>query len=137
MGCSVGMPRAGSPSVDLLVANESGTRLLPLQVKTANRAWRERKRSPETSYWEWDVGVRSRTLRDKNLFYAFVDLHWGKEPVPAGFSLWPPDVFIVPSPDVAEKMDREGIKRYMYYIYRDEAPKYRERWDVLAARLKD
>lgn len=122
-GYSVGIPRANTPAVDLLVANETGTKTLAIQVKTSSWARRDRKRNPSESHWEWDVGKRAVTLRGDNLFYAFVDLRWAKGE--------PPVVFFVPSNVVADEMGRLSRTRYMFWIYDTDAGKYRERWDII------
>ena len=64
-GYSVAAPRCGTTAVDLLVTNGSGDKIVSIQVKTSRDAFRERKRKPEDSHWEWDAGVRATDLSSK------------------------------------------------------------------------
>lgn len=126
VGYSVALPRAGTPGFDILVSDERGTKAVGLQVKTADWARRERKKNPKDSFWEWDVGARSRTLKGEDLLYMFVDLKGGVDARP--------DVFAVPSTFVAQRMDRD-MKRYMFWIMEDEAPAFRDWWKPIEERL--
>lgn len=128
-GYCVGIPRANTPAVDLLVANQTGTKTLAIQVKTSSWARRDRKRDPSKSHWEWDVGERAVTLRGDNLFYAFVDLR--------GDSGERPEVFFVPSNVVADEMQGPDWTRYMFWIYDTDAGKYRERWEIIERILSE
>jgi len=125
-GYCVGIPRANTPGVDLLVSNQSGSKTVAIQVKTSDWAYRERKRKPEESHWEWDVGAKALDLRSDNLIYAFVDLKSGGNP----------DVFLVPSKTVAGFLGKEW-KRYMFWIWTKDKDKYFARWDMLRERLAD
>ena len=125
-GYSVGIPRANTPGVDLLVANQAGTKVLSIQVKTSNSARRDRKNGPSDSYWEWGVGQRAMTLRGENLFYAFVDLRWGSRERPL--------VFIVPSNVVAGAMTPNS-SRYMFYISDADTNRYQEKWEEIEKHL--
>ncbi len=127
MGYPVALTRGGSPTVDLMVGDLSGNGTVSLQIKTANWAWRGRKRKPAESHWEWDVGKKGLSLRGDSIFYAFVDLRWGASP-PA------PDVFIVPSSVVANYL-KPGWSRYMFWIMEAERSSYLERWDLITKRL--
>jgi len=50
LGHSVGIPRANTPGVDLLVGNPTGSMSLLLQVKTSARARRESRRTPSGNH---------------------------------------------------------------------------------------
>ena len=128
MGFPVALTRGGSPTVDLMVGDLSGSAAVSIQVKTSNWAWRQFKRKPDNNHWEWDVGKKGMFLRGDAIFYAFVDLKWdGEKPCR-------PDVFIVPSKVIADAFG-PNWSRYMFWIKEAEASKYRERWDLISGRL--
>jgi hypothetical protein len=111
-----------------MVGDLRGHAAVSIQVKTSNWAWRERKRKPEDSHWEWDVGFKSMELKGDSIFYAFVDLRWekGKRNEPA--------IFIVPSAVVANHV-KPNFSRAMFWFYVREKEKYYERWDRILERL--
>ncbi len=129
MNFAVGLPRANTPGVDLLVANQLGTKTVAIQVKTRDWARRERKRKTESNHWNWEVGPRAGTLRGENIFYAFVDLRWG--------SGNPPQVFIVPSADIVSYFAGRTPKRWMWTLFDRDAPKYQEKWQLIEERLQE
>lgn len=127
-GFPVARTRGGSPTVDLMVGNLSGTETISIQVKTSNWAWRSFIRKPMKNHWEWDVGWKATQLRGQSIFYAFVDLKWDPATSPA------PDVFIVPSAVVADAVAGPR-SRYMFWIMESDAETYRECWNLLTDRL--
>ncbi len=129
LGFPVALTRGGSPTIDVMVGNLTGTETLSIQVKTSNWARREFKRKPENNRWEWDVGKKALTLRGKSIYYAFVDLQWD----PTNQHQMP-TVFIVPSDDVANFLGPDW-SRYMFWILDHQADDYKERWDLLTDRL--
>lgn len=129
MGYLPALTRGGSPSVDILVANSDGTRTIAIQVKTSTSAWYQYARDTEKpNYWIWDVNNRATTLRADRLFYAFVDLRNGSDEKKE------PEVFIVPSNDVADLV-KEDHTKYMFWIYEEDVHKYREMWDLITSLL--
>jgi hypothetical protein len=122
----VALTRGGSQSIDLMVGDVGGAAAISLQVKTATRAWRNCRRNPAKSRWEWDVGPRSTKLCGEAIFYAFVDLNGGK-----GM----PVVFILPSAVVATAVALKGPKRRRFALRPEEAEVYREAWHLLTDRL--
>jgi hypothetical protein len=131
-GYPVAMTRGGSQTVDLMVAGKDGHGTISIQVKTANWAWRERKRTPENSFWEWDVGAKARTMTGDSLYYAFVDLRSYPKHAAEGLH---PQVFIVPSSVVAGSLG-EGWTRYMFRISLARKDEFYERWDLITSRLE-
>lgn len=129
MDYPVALTRAGSPTVDMMVGNLTGSETVSLQVKTSSGAWRERKRKPEESHWEWTVGKGAMDLKGKSVFYVFVDLKW------ADNELVTPDVFIVPSETVAAAFSDLTWSMYVFWIMQHEKDKYHERWDLITNRL--
>lgn len=127
LGVVAALTRGGSPAVDLMVGNPEAGRGAMIQVKTSNWARRERRRNPDDSHWEWDVGKRAIHLRGDNIFYAFVDLRWQTE---KKCSLGP-EVFIVPSSVVADALG-PGWSRNMFWIMEPDKGKYFSRWDRIA-----
>jgi hypothetical protein len=122
----VALTRGGSQTIDLMVGDVGGTAAISLQVKTATRAWRNRRTNPAKSRWEWDVGPRSANLRGDGIFYAFVDLNGG---------VGMPVVFIVPSAAVADAVALRGPKRRRFALREPDAEVYREAWHLLTDRL--
>lgn len=129
LGYPVAMTRGGSPTVDLMVGDLAGDHALMIQVKTSNWARRTFKRVTHKNRWEWDVGKRAMRLRGENIFYAFVDLKWNEDAPEK------PDVFIVPSTIVADRLGPDW-SRYMHWIMHDDGGNYCERWDLLIDRLR-
>lgn len=128
MAYPVAMTRGGSPSVDIMVANLSGTTTIALQVKTSTGARRTYSRpgNADKNRWEWDVGRKALELRGDSIFYAFVDLKWSAKATP--------DVFLVPAVIVASFLQPDW-SRYMFWIMDKDAPRYQNRWDILTERL--
>ena len=129
MGYPVALTRGGSPTVDLMVGDLHGNAAVSIQVKTSSGAWRWRKRNPENSLWEWDVGKKAMDIRGKSILYTFVDLKWDDELPPL------PDVFVVPSHVVADFL-RPDFSRFMFWIYEGDKSKYFERWDLITQLLE-
>jgi hypothetical protein len=151
MGYLVALPRAGVPSVDLMVGTTDARNAVTIQVKTKNGAF-SRATKKELACWYWQIGAKARESRGKSAFYAFVDLKSG-EPSPSI-----PDVFIVPADFVAEMMSNpcpKGVKTderttwvgswgkppmYFFYIEADENRKEKEEkwweaWDLIERAL--
>lgn len=74
MSYPVALTHGGSPTVDLMVGDLTGSATVSIQVKTSNGAWRAFKKKPENNHWEWDVGKKGVHLRGESIFHAFVDL---------------------------------------------------------------
>jgi hypothetical protein len=96
MGYIVALPRAGVPSLDLIVATPDGQKTLAIQVKTASQAFHLAKKKPEDTRWYWRVSDKVIASSAESLFYVFVDLHVD-DPSKQ------PDVFIVRSIDIKEE----------------------------------
>jgi len=68
MGYLAALTRGGSPSVDVLAANASGTNTVGIQVKTATSARYEYKRDKQKpNYWIWDVNPKAVFLKGDRL----------------------------------------------------------------------
>lgn len=130
LGYPTALTRGGSPTVDIIVGDLSGHKSVMIQVKTSNWAWRERKRKPQESVWQWDVGAKAKTLKGKNIFYCFVDLRSGNNLEAK------PCVYVVPSIDVANRMGPDW-SRYMFWITLDEEKKYIENWSLITDALSN
>tara|TARA_R110000868_G_C10823777_1_gene758825 strand:- start:756 stop:1193 length:438 start_codon:yes stop_codon:yes gene_type:complete len=104
LGYPTALTRGGSPVIDLMVGDLSGDKALSIQVKTSNNARRAYKRdkNKHKNHWKWDVGAKGKKLKGDSIFYAFVNLKGSptKDRNPH------PEVFIVPSEDVAKFLDR-------------------------------
>ena len=125
-GYPVGLTRGGSQSIDLMVGDIGGNKVVSVQVKTSSSAWREYKKKPENNHWEWPVGPKVTTLAGDSLFYAFVDLKSGD-----GM----PDVFIVPSADIAQRFTAGDWKMETVWLMPAEKSEYFEAWYLIEARL--
>jgi len=123
----VAMPRAGVPSIDILVSALTGTLTVGLQIKTSSWAWRSYKRNPNNNHWEFDVGGRAVGKTDPRLIYVFVSL---SEPEKEG-----PRVFVVPSAYVCKQLGN-GYKRNMIWIMKSDQQLFEEKWDTILDLLK-
>ncbi len=130
-GYAVGLTTYGTRSIDLAVANPETGKSITIQTKTMfEDAFVQRKLG---AFWKWQVGVNAlRRPVYKTFFYAFVDLK--------GNLSQTPDVFIVPSGELRsllqgfpERVDLESpeVKAVWCDIYEEDAPKYRNNWDIL------
>lgn len=110
--------------IDVLVANQSATRNLGIQVKTG-----QGKRS------SWILSNKAEDFFDKNLFYVFVNLGSVDEL---------PEYYIVPSKTVAAAIKKShanwlitpGKKGQKHNdssirVFHDTEQKYKDRWDLL------
>ena len=135
LGYPVGLTRGGSPTVDILVGDVSGAKSISIQVKTSNWAWRDYKKKTENNHWEWDVGVKAKKLSEKSVFYAFVDLKWNDDKPMESVEENKPDVYIVPSEDVAKVFENTDYSRYMFWIMKKDENKYKDNWDIIIEAL--
>lgn len=134
MGLVVAVPRGNSPAVDLLVSSADGSRVISIQVKTSTGAWRDRKRNPADSHWEFELSRRAADYESDTLYYALVDLRWGSGE---------PDVFLMPSKLVAAWAKRgisENWTRHIMWVYPGDEHDLCEadsknRWDLLEKAL--
>lgn len=131
MGYIVGIPRAGSPGVDLIVTHPTIRRTVTIQVKTSTYALRELKRE-KRHRWEWPVSGKCANNFADSFFYVFVDLsHFsGAGGYPA------PKCFIVESSIVARY---EGLMWSMpqFRIEMEDSSDFLEEWDKLKIALGD
>lgn len=102
------LPRGGVPSSDLLVTTPNGGKTISLQIKTATK---QENRWGGCDYLTWEVSAKSRTLNCESHRYVFVDLRD-----------WPngqhhPEVYFVPSCDVAESLKPEWNKTDATRLY--------------------
>lgn len=132
MGYPAALTRGGSPVIDLMVGDISGNGSISIQVKTSNSARRVHKRdkNKDKDRWEWDVGSKGRKLKGESIFYAFVNL----KGTPSAIKNPHPEVFIVPSEDVASYLDRP-MSRYMFWIKDKDKERYLEAWHLITDRL--
>ncbi|WP_157782544.1 hypothetical protein, partial [Stutzerimonas stutzeri] len=80
--------------------------------------------------WEWDVGSKGKKLKGESIFYAFVNL----KGTPSDIQKSHPEVFIVPSAEVASYLDRP-MSRYMFWIKDKDKDRYLEAWHLITDRL--
>lgn len=132
LGYPTAMTRGGSPVIDLMVGDLSGSNTISIQVKTSNSAKRNYKRdkNKHKNHWEWDVGAKGKKLKGNSIFYAFVNL----KGTPAKDKNPHPEVFIVPSCDVSKFLDRP-MSRYMFWIKETDKDKYLEAWNHITNKL--
>jgi len=129
-GFIIGLTRGGTQSVDLLVSNQKGDKIISLQVKTKDNAYEERKGKPEECRWAWFVGKKAFDKKSDRFLYVFVDMK--------GSAGEPPSFFIVPSNDVVDFLgsDPEEWSIPSFLIYLNEKDKYLERWDIIEKLLR-
>ncbi|MDC3224737.1 hypothetical protein OAU26_07380 [Mariniblastus sp.] len=129
MGYPVALTRGGSPTIDLMAGNLTGSETVSLQVKTSSGARREYKRKTENNHWEWTVGNVAKTLNGKSIFYALVDLKWSDDGIEN------PDVFIVPSKIVYDAFADTNWKMNVFWIMDSDKSKYFDNWNPITRRL--
>jgi hypothetical protein len=83
----------------------------------------KRDKNKHKNHWEWDVGSKGKKLKGDSIIYAFVNL----KGTPNKTKNPHPEVFIVPSKDVAAFLDRP-MSRYMFWIKEKDKNKYLEAW---------
>lgn len=126
-GYIAALTRGGSPSVDILAGSTDGKRTIGVQVKTSNWAFRSRKRKPEQSHWEFDVGWKAVGNADDSFLYAFVSLHEPDQDKPR--------LFIV-LPSVVAAFLGKGHARNMFWIMKKDGDKYeKDNWKLITQRL--
>lgn len=122
LGLVVALPRAGVPSTDLIVTNESSERAVSIQVKTGTNPLNEYKRKSEKNYYAWDTSEKVINLTSPSLWYAYVNLNgW---PLTPGKS---PEVFFVTSAKVSKVVADEkksGASRLFFWLNTKEAENY-------------
>jgi hypothetical protein len=134
MGLVVGIPRGGSPAIDLLVSSPEGRHPLGVQVKTATNARYDYKRRKRTT-WSWPMKLQEvRTL----VWHVFVDLqNWpnaGSGVLPVCYVLSPKDMI-----EYGRLPAREGWSMGNLYLVDGvddrlpDASRFREKWDGLLA----
>ncbi|MBA4156845.1 MAG: hypothetical protein H0X65_05145 [Gemmatimonadetes bacterium] len=114
--------------MDLFVGNTQGTRLLTIQVKTAE--WGERTRgigpSKQLHHLDFQLGHKAARTNDAAIFFAFVDLR-GRRPESV------PDVYVVPSPVIYERCvswaESAAMVRWNPLVA--EAEPYKNTWSLL------
>ena len=123
------------PSVDIMMGLPDGGATLSLQVKTSSSAFRTKGRgdNKKPDRYEWDVGPKSGSLSNPNLFFVFVDLKLGKQELP--------DFWIVPSGYVYSTFDNPYFKsdikrRWRWHRKIEEIEKYKNNWDILRNHLE-
>lgn len=105
----VALPRGGVPSSDLLVTTPSGGKTISLQIKTATQP--ENKHKKYGDYLTWAVSAKSRAINCESHWYVFVDLKkWPSNQDP-------PELYFVPSCDVAESLKTEWNKADATILY--------------------
>lgn len=145
MGYLIGLPRGGSPVVDLMVSSSDGKRSINVQVKTAQSAWRPTKGK---KHWEWPMGWTAEESCSDTLIYAFVDLrNWpsssplnDKSPELYRDSPRNPHVFIVPSKSVKDASvyaRKENWKRLFFWLPEGNGREYFENWTTIKEALTD
>jgi hypothetical protein len=123
-GYAVGLAPRGASAIDLLVANSGTGKSITIQTKTG---WKAMYGSAVEPWWKWPTS-RSRQQPRETFFYAFVDLKNDPSQMP--------DVFIVPSVEVAPPLLQEFPVGSWFVIEDEEdARKYRDRWDLISAAL--
>lgn len=118
LGLAVAVPRGGAARDDLFVADAKRGHPVRVQVKAARDPYGKYK-GDEICSWETGCGIVD--THDQSLWYAFVALrNW-----PQQTNL--PEVFFVPSTDVAACMATEkGKSRTFFWMKVGDAEKYRD-----------
>ncbi|MEI6218560.1 MAG: hypothetical protein WCP86_06650 [bacterium] len=121
LGYLVAITRQG----DLLVGDMDANDIAAVHVTTSCSAWREYRKHPENNHLEWPVCPKDALTGD-NVFCAFVDLKSGGGT---------PDVFIVPSTDVATYVTAGRATMGTFRLMHAAKNKYLEAWHFIADQL--
>jgi hypothetical protein len=133
LGFVVALPRAGTPTVDLLVSNREGTRSVTIQVKTAEWAERMRGRgsNKKLDRVEFPLGHKAAYVNAPSVFYVFVDLKGrDKDSVPT--------VYVVPSLEIFQYCEgwAKNAKLVRWHPLIDKARPFENNWDPIVELLK-
>ena len=120
-GYAVGLTPRGTTSIDLIVAKPSTGKSITIQTKTMLNAFVQNRK--HGNYWKWRVGKPREP--HKTFFYVFVDLKNDLEQTP--------DVFIVPSSQLASLREEFSGDFWCNGIDEEVAPSYKNRWDIIEA----
>jgi hypothetical protein len=119
LGYAVGLTTHGTRAIDLFVANPDTGKSITIQTKTMGKAFVQSKKYGP--YWKWPVG-KTPPSPYHTFFYAFVDLRDDPSQTP--------DVFIVPSVRLDSLLEKFP-NWYWCTIEEDNAPEYKNRWDII------
>ncbi len=133
LGLVVGLPRAGSPTVDLIVANADGSAAVNVQVQTTDWAMRERGRGDAKAPHrvEFPLGPKAATSPSPNLFFALVDLQSTRALATS------PDVYVIPSKWIADFCADwvDDVKRVMLHAELELVEPFKNNYAPLLASL--
>ena len=126
-GLVVGIPRAGSPGVDLLVTHPESLKQLTLQVKTAWHA--SKPNCHRRRYWEWPIRFPDKVVESNDHLYVFVDLDHR-----SGRNEFHTTCFIVPSATV-KRYPYANSTRPSFKITLEDEDLYRDKWEMITTEL--
>ena len=135
LGFMPALVREGSPVVDLLASNESGSRTVAIQVKTAKSAIRKRGRGNDKKphHLEFTLGKAAIKEEKRDLIFCFVDLKGGalKDR---------PDVYVIPGKKLIKRYEGKDIEKHKWFRLHwsvEEMEKYKNKWEPLLDALTD
>lgn len=129
MGFLAALVREGSPTVDILASNVTGTETIAIQVKSTDWAMRTRGRAKDKVPYElqFPLGYKAVEESSPKMFFAFVDLK-GKTVNDA------PDVYLIPAIDIHDEYEGINIRQYNYFRLHwkvEKMEQYKNNWQPL------
>ena len=101
--------------IDLLIANNIGTKTYSIQVKTN-----------ATTFNFWLLGEKNQTLKSASLFYIFVNLR--KKNVEYYIV---PSAYVVKNIQVSKSISKKTNKKSMWYVFKlNDAKKFENKWNT-------
>jgi len=135
LGFMPALVREGSPAVDLLASNTSGSRTIAIQVKTAKSAVRKRGRGNERkpNHLEFTLGKKAIEKKKLELMFCFVDLK-GLDPDNR------PDVYVIPALEIMQYYENKDIKKHKWFRLHwsvEQMEKYKNNWEPIRQSLEE
>ena len=135
LGFNAALVRQGTPFIDILASNDSGSRTIGIQVKSTAWAQRERGRGAarKVAELQFPLGHKIIEKAASETVTCFVDLkqgEGGERPV----------VYVVPTVDLKAHFEGEDIRQYRYFrLHRgvESMDAYRDNWKPVIRALTE
>lgn len=133
LGHVAALVREGSPSVDILASNVTGSRAVGIQVKTTTHAVRKRGRGENRKPHElqFPLGHKAVENASENLVFCFVDL---KGLVPNTS----PDVYVIPGSVFVNHYAGKNIRKHKWLRLHwpiERMEQYKNNWEPIEKAL--
>jgi len=135
LGFMPALVREGSPVVDLLASNMSGSRAVAIQVKTAKSAVRKRGRGTDKKphHLEFTLGKAAIRREKQDLMFCFVDLRGGTPDNK-------PDVYVIPGKKLIDRYHGKDIDKQKWFRLHwpvEDMEEYKNNWEPIKQYLNN